>query len=409
MRFFALAAALLALAAAAPSRSGPRTATLAFTFPDLPYVPGSRIQLDVRGSSSPLELTLVGPGTVTGQTLTLPPALRSGTTTVVAASLHAIALRQVDVVAPPQPRQPLLAVAAYGAGIVLHDAATFRIVGTLGIGGAPSDVAFASDGSLGTSDTTGNTATIARRLPWSISRIDGVPVANEVLFDDADRALLVSNRDIGGQGALTKITANGTTTRVPTGLTAEGLALDRRADIVYVGNVNDGSVLAVDVRTLQSRRRIAAVPRVFGLALSPDGHRLFAVANRSATVFSQAGFVAVIDVGTAQPRILARSAAMKFPLGVAVDAARGRLFVTDESDSVVYVLDSRTLRALRAPIVTCRTPWKPLYDDRTQRLYVPCARADAIDVFDGRTLRRVRGAPFHTGSFPLAIALWQPG
>jgi hypothetical protein len=401
------AAALLCAAAPAP-RASLQHATLAFTFSALPYFPGSRIRLDVRGSASPLALAVIGPGNLADEMLTLPLQGAETPTSVVAAGLHTVAFRDISVVTPPQPQEPLLAVGAYDAGVVLHDPVSFRIVGTLGIGGSPSDVAFASDGSIGTSDTTGNVATVARRRPWNIEQFNDVPFANELVFDDAQHAVLVSNRELDGYGALTKIAADGSTTHLRTGLTAEGLALDRRTDVVYVGNVNDGSVLAVDARTLQPRRRITAVPRVFGLALSPDGHRLFAVANRTASRFGEAGFVAAIDIAGPRARVVARSADMQFPLGIALDAARSRVFVTDESANVVYVLDARTLRAVRSPLSTCRTPWKPFYDRLSQRLYIPCARADLVDVFDARTLQRIRGTPFRTGGFPLAVSAWRP-
>jgi hypothetical protein len=74
----------------------------------------------------------------------------------------------------------------------------------------------------------------------------------------------------------------------------------------------------------------------------------------------------------------------------------------------VDVLDARTLRRSHAPLHTCTTPWKPALDAQTQRLYIPCAGANAVDVFDTTTLRRIRGAPFRTGSYPLAVALWHP-
>jgi DNA-binding beta-propeller fold protein YncE len=95
---------------------------------------------------------------------------------------------------------------------------------------------------------------------------------------------------------------------------------------------------------------------------------------------------------------------MKFPLGIALDERRGRLFVTDESTSEVYVLSARNLRTLHAPLQTCSTPWRPRV--AAGRLYVPCARANSVDVFELRTLRRVAGAPFATGGFPLSVALW---
>jgi DNA-binding beta-propeller fold protein YncE len=160
---------------------------------------------------------------------------------------------------------------------------------------------------------------------------------------------------------------------------------------------------------MKALRRIPAVPRVFGIALSADGGTLYAVANQSleARMLGRAGFVASIRLG-ATPAIVHRSASLRFPLGIALDTADRRAFVTDEAADAVDVLDLTTLRAEHAPLATCDTPWKPTFEASTGRLYVPCPRANEIDVFDGKTLKHVAGAPFATGAYPLGVALWRP-
>jgi len=139
------------------------------------------------------------------------------------------------------------------------------------------------------------------------------------------------------------------------------------------------------------------------LALDERRRILYIVSNVSPTMAGRAGHVAAIDLN--RGRIAMRSPRMTFPLGAALDTGRARLFVTDEADNVVYVLDSRTLRPVRSPLTMCRTPWRPRI--AAGRLYVPCARDDKVDVFDLSSLRRVAGAPFSTGGFPLGVALWR--
>ena len=107
----------------------------------------------------------------------------------------------------------------------------------------------------------------------------------------------------------------------------------------------------------------------------------------------------------AKPHAVADSAALEFPLGVALDDRRARVYVTDEAAHRVYVLDAATLAQVRAPLSTCQVPWKPTFDPIGDRLYVPCARSNRVDVFDGRTLSRVPGAPFRTAEYPLAVAV----
>src|SRR5262249_25698853 len=161
------------------------------------------------------------------------------------------------------------------------------------------------------------------------------------------------------------------------------------------------TVAAVDARSMRVTRTFRAVDRVFSLELSRDGRVLYAVSNQSSSSpFGAPGSVVAIALDR-KPRTIARSANLTFPIGVAWDRGTATLFVTDESDDAIDVLDAKTLRQRQAPIATCRTPWKPFFDERTQKLYVPCARADRVDVLDARTLRRVPGAPFETGGYPL--------
>ena len=156
-------------------------------------------------------------------------------------------------------------------------------------------------------------------------------------------------------------------------------------------------------------RRFPAVARVFSLALSPGGDRLYAISNQSAdSPFAKPGAAIAISLDGAAPRVVARSADLAFPIGVALDARSATLFVSDEERREIDVLDARTLRAKRAPLRTCAIPWKLTVDEPSERLYVPCAGDNEIDVFDTRTLRRVAHAPFATGGYPLAVAVWHP-
>ncbi|HVS46905.1 MAG TPA: hypothetical protein VMS32_09580 [Verrucomicrobiae bacterium] len=370
-----------------------------------PFVAGSRISLRATGLRPPYDVRLIGPGRLQGDTYFAPDVATPQDARLIAGGASSLGIAVVRIVPPPAPTRALLAVASYDGGVILHDPTTFARVAVLGTGGSPSDVAFGPGGSIGATDTVGNDAALVARSPWKTTFVNGVPLGDEIVFDD-DGTVFVSNRDVNGAGALTRIAVDGSVSHLVTGVTAEGLAIDRARGIVYVGNVNDGTVLAVDARTMQSRGRIGAVPRVFGIALSSDGRELYAVANQSqGSPFQQPGFVAAISLnGTSH--IVARSATLRFPLGVALDPRDARLFVTDESADVVDVLDPATLRAVHAPLATCLTPWKPYYDAKARRLFVPCARADKVDVFDARTLRRVAGAPFSTGGYPLAVSSW---
>lgn len=371
-----------------------------------PYLAGSRIPLRVDGFSPPYRIAVLGEGSVTDAgSYVVGASARSAATMLVAGNGDGLAARSVRIAQPPPPGEALLAVAAYDDGIVFHDARTFAVRGILGTGGTPGDVAIDATGCVAAPDTQGSSLALATLAPWRVTQADGVALGDEVAFDGA--TIFVTNRELDGRGGLTRVAPDGSIVNVATGLTAEGLAVDARRHVVYVANVNDGTVAVVDARSMQVIRRFYAIARVFSLALSPDGRRLFAISNQSAaSPFAAPGAAIAIDLRHDPPRIVARSRELTFPIGAALDAAGATLFVTDEARDVVYVLDARTLAAKHAPLLTCRTPWKPELDAAGRRLYVPCARDDRVDVFNLRSLQRVEGAPFATGGYPLAVAVW---
>ncbi len=403
-----LSALLIAVAlGAAPHRTPGHKAVASLTLPTLPLLPGSVVPIDVAGLTPPYDVDVLGPGRFDAGEYWVPSAVDGGAT-VVAAGPRALAMRSITFAPPPNAQHAFVAVATYDDGVVIHDAeAPFAMHSILGVGGAPSDVAIDPAGSIAAAATNGTIAAIATLQPWRVATYSGVPFTDELAFDPATHALYASNRDVNGAGAITRIAPDGSIRRRVIGLTAEGVAVDSRRRRIYVANVNDGTISIIDADSLVETRRFKAVERVFSLALNSDGTRLYAVSNQSITSpFGVAGSTIAIDVSREVPRIVARSRTLTFPLGVAIDERHHHIFVTDEHDDDLYVLDSRTLAPALAPIATCRTPWKPRIDEG--RLYVPCARSNNVDVIDTATLKRIRGAPFATGGYPLAVAVWHP-
>jgi DNA-binding beta-propeller fold protein YncE len=376
-----------------------------------PYLPGSIVPVRVSGFSPPYHAALVGPGRFFPNGMyAVPQTAAPSSALLIAANAQGLASRVLTIGRPPAASQPLLAVVCYDDGIVFHDPQTFGVLGLLATGGTPGGAAVDRQGRIAAADTQGDTVTIASLEPWSVHQVRGVPLGDDVAIDQRTHAIFVTDREIGGEGALSRISPGGRVTRVVTGDTAEGLAIDERRQIVYVANVNDGTVAAVDAASMRVLRRFAVVARVFSLALSPDGRRLFAISNQSTgSPFGAPGSAVAVDLRAKVPRVVARSPHLTFPVGAVLDPQMRRLFVTDESLDMIDVLDARTLRPVHAPLKTCKTPWKPSLDLRSERLYVPCAQADEVDVFDARTLRRMPGAPFKTGGYPLAVLVWNPG
>lgn len=409
-RIGALLLAWLAFAGSVPRTSCPRIAAGKIAATAWPYLPGSTLPLRVDGFGAPYHAAVLGPGMLSPDGVyEIPQRALPGSALLVAGNAHGLAATNLRIGTPPDAAHPFLLVASYDVGVVFHAATDFSVLGVLATGGAPSDAAVDSLGRIVSTDTQGSALTLATLSPWAVLHVRGVALGDNVVIDPATHAIFVTNRDIDGSGALTRVSVDGSVSRVATGATPEGLAVDAGRHIVYVANTNDGTVVAVDTRSMRIVRRFGAVPRVFALALSPDGTRLYAISNQSeGSPFAAPGGAVAIELATAVPHIVARSARLAFPVGTAFDPTSHTLFVTDEQLGEIYVLDAATLRPKHAPLATCRIPWKPFYDERGTRLYVPCAGADAVDVFDTHTLRRSPHAPFATGGYPLAVAVWHP-
>lgn len=358
------------------------------------------MQVDVEGAHGPVVLGLAGPGSVDGTVYAMPAVSSPQTATLVAATPNAFAIAQLQLVPPPLPARRVIAVASYFGGVVLHDALTFKLIGIIPTPGAPGDVTIGPGGSIYAPMTGGDALLGVRRDPWSLSMTPGVPVGNEVVAAH-DGTVFVSNRDINGKGAVTRVSGAGIQ-RVETGVTAEGLALDETTHRLYVGNVNSDTVAEIDTQSFAVVRRIHAVPRVFGIALDAAHARLYVVSNQDSQMRKAGGYVAAIDLRSG--KIVAQSADLPFPIGAAYDPGTAQLFVTDEDTGNLYALDGMTLASRHAPLHACEVPWRPHMEISSHRLFVPCTRANEIVVVDTRTMRQAPGSPFATGRYPLGVA-----
>ncbi len=408
-RLGALLIASLALAGGMPRTPSPRIASGKIAATAWPYLPGSTLPLRIDGFAAPYHAALLGPGMLSPDGMyEIPQRALPGSALLVAGNAHGLAAANLRIGTPPRATQPFLLVASYDDGVVFHNADDFSVLGVLATGGTPSDATIDPLGRIVATDTQGSALTLATLSPWAVLHVAGVALGDNVAVDPTTHSIFVTNRDLAGNGALTRVSLDGSVAHVATGATPEGLAVDAARHVVYVANTNDGTVAVVDTHSMRVVRRFGAVPRVFSLALTADGSRLYAISNQSeSSPFAAPGAAVAIELG-ARPHVVARSARLVFPVGAALDPASHTLFVTDEQLGEVYVLDAATLRAKHAPLTTCSIPWKPFFDAIGMRLYVPCAGADAVDAFDARTLRRAPHAPFATGGYPLAVAAWHP-
>ncbi len=147
-----------------------------------------------------------------------------------------------------------------------------------------------------------------------------------------------------------------------------------------------------------------------GLAVSPDGHRLYVAENLGDAL-------AVVDVGTG--RVVQRLATERYPYAVAV-APNGRVYVSAWGGQTVSVFDPTP--SATAPLARVRDvggirhPGALLLDRAGARLFVASPSTDRVVVVDARSLQplatladpvpaRAGGAAVREGSTPASLAL----
>jgi len=208
----------------------------------------------------------------------------------------------------------------------------------------------------------------------------------------------------GTDSAWTQVEGFRLTGPPPRSASVAGLALSRDGRVLYVANLADNCVYALDTHTGSTLGRVDVGGRPVAMRLLPGGTRL-AVANWAA---SQVTFLDITDA--ASPRIAGRHPVGDHPNDIAV-SADGRLFVCCGNDDSVRVLDAQTGAALET-VKTAMTPRAPPGSTPTalalspdgSRLYVANSDNNCVCVVDVRERGRSRVLGFvPTGWYPSAL------
>ncbi|MEP6730136.1 MAG: bifunctional YncE family protein/alkaline phosphatase family protein [bacterium] len=180
-------------------------------------------------------------------------------------------------------------------------------------------------------------------------------------------------------------------------------------DVIYVFEWANGAATLRDSIVLQARATPKAngVRYPSGLAVSPDGKRLYVAENL-------ADSVAVIDLATS--RVLQRLATGRYPYAV-VAAPNGNVYVSNWGGQNVSAYSADSWGALKAtdPILVGRHPSAMLLNGRGNRLFVALASVDrvaSVDLARKRVIGMLLDPPPsgpNEGSTPNALALSDDG
>lgn len=163
-------------------------------------------------------------------------------------------------------------------------------------------------------------------------------------------------------------------------------------DLAFVTCQNGDAVSVLDLDTGQERARWPVPGKPAGVAVAPDGS-VFTVSPDSKTVRRY----------SADGTLMAQVTLDGGPIGVAHDAARGRLFVSDWYNARLWVLEDVTLTVLSELPAGAAPAGLALSPDGT--LLASAERdANRVSLYDADTLTLLRTVPVGTRPFGLGFA-----
>ena len=122
------------------------------------------------------------------------------------------------------------------------------------------------------------------------------------------------------------------------------------AAIVFVTNERAGTMTAIDSTTDNVIKTISLGTRTRGMALSPDGRRLYvAVSHFRDRPSNGADHIAVID--TKAIAVIKRLPSGTDPEGIAISPDGKRLYISNEDAGTTSIVDTIRGRALAALVV----------------------------------------------------------
>jgi YVTN family beta-propeller protein len=162
---------------------------------------------------------------------------------------------------------------------------------------------------------------------------------------------------------------------------------DHKRLVALTAGYNDEGLTLIDLATWQVRQHLPMPEAFNGLAFSLDGKRIFATTGDE-------GAIAVFDYadGTATPAQSIHpdpSVKRSFLAGLTVDGRNGNVYVCDERDHEVWLLDGKTL-AMQAKVHVGQHPFACLLGADPKYLYVSNWGSRSVSVVDTATNTFVR-------------------
>jgi len=276
-----------------------------------------------------------------------------------------------------------------GNSVSVIDTLAGKVVDTLALppGSEPAGVAVSADGATvcvanpGSKDITiidGQTRKIVGKVPVGTG---GVAVA---LSTDGQYAYAADwfERAV----AVVDLKSRAIVRRIAVGNIPAGLAVSRDGHNLYVSNRDDNTLSEIDLKTFAVTRTVAVGKHPFGIHLSADGTRLY-----SANV--ESNDMSVVDLATFARVKTVRVGDRPYAVG----EAQGRLFVTNQYDASVSVVEAKDLTPAGVVKVGEYPEGISTHPDG-QHVYVANWMGNSVSVIDAAALKVVNTIPTGDGS-----------
>jgi PQQ-dependent catabolism-associated beta-propeller protein len=193
------------------------------------------------------------------------------------------------------------------------------------------------------------------------------------------RRLYVANEDAATMSVV-DVQSRRVVARVPVGPEPEGVATTPDGKWVVVTSEAGNSVAIIDTRRLVVTRTLHVGKRPRDVAFTPDSRTGYVGGEFDASIYR-------IDVaGSKEPEKVVALRKEARPMGVVLDAARKRLYVTTGRGGTLAVIDVTSQPALIKEIAVGTRPWGLARSADGRRLYTANGPSDDVAIVDADTL-----------------------
>jgi chromate transporter len=172
-------------------------------------------------------------------------------------------------------------------------------------------------------------------------------------------------------------------------------SLDDAAGVLYISHMNAGEVIVFDTRARKVLGIVGGMPRVTGVLVVPQLHRLYA---------SVAGLHRVAIIDTRTLTLIAMVGRIGFPDGIVYAPEVKKIFVSDESGGAELVIDATRDRALDT-IPLGGEAGNSIYDSVSKHILVAVQTRDEVVAIDPGTDRLVGRYRLAGAARPHGLAL----